>query len=79
MKSPIDLLSALLDDLGSICSVETTRDLETIKSRVEHEGESFLTLTLPDFATAFERSLELGQVDQSSFYGWKMKQGKPYF
>lgn len=71
MKSLNDLSSALLGDLGSICSVETARDLITIKSRAEHEGQEFYTLTLPTFADDFERSLEQGFVDSSCFAGFK--------
>lgn len=79
MKSLIDLVTALLADAGSICSVETARDLETIKSRAQHEGISFFTITLPDFASDFERSLELGQVDPTLFLSWRKKARLPLF
>lgn len=79
MKSLVNLASALLSDLGSICSVETARDLDTIKSRAHHEGESFLTITLPDFATDFERTLERGRVDSTLFVGWKKRGCLPAF
>lgn len=79
MKSLVDLATRLLDDLGSLCSVETARDLETIKSRALHEGISFFTITLPDFATDFERSLELGRVDSTLFIGWKKRGCLPAF
>lgn len=79
MKSLIGLCSALLTDVGSICSVETARDLETIRSRAQHEGVSFLTICLPDFATDFERSLELGRVDSTLFVGWRKRGCLPAF
>lgn len=79
MKSLVNLASKLLDDLGSCCSVETARDLVTIKSRAQHEGVSFLTITLPDFATDFERSLEQGRVDSTLFTGWRKRGCLPAF
>lgn len=79
MKSLIDLSTALLNDLGRFCSVETTRDLETLRSRAKYEGISFLTITLPDFASEFERALELGQVDSTRFVGWKKRGCLPAF
>jgi hypothetical protein len=79
MKSLICLCTALLADAGRLCSVETTRDLIEIKSRVQHEGVSFLTITLPDFATDFERGLELGRVDSTFFSGWKKRGCLPAF
>jgi hypothetical protein len=42
----------------------------TIQSRVEHEGLSFLTITLPGFAKAFEQCLERGKVDPKLFVGF---------
>lgn len=79
MKSLIDLCTFLLTDVGGICSVETARDLMTIKSRAQHEGISFFTITLPDFASDFERSLELGHVDSTLFSGWKKRGCLPAF
>lgn len=74
MKSLIDLLTVLLADASRECSVETERDLAYAKSRSRHEGISFLTITLPDFCSDFERSLDNGQVDPTYFAGWR-KQG----
>jgi hypothetical protein len=45
----------------------TTRDSTTVESRVEKEGESFLTITLPSFCRDFERSLDRGSIDPTSF------------
>jgi len=54
------------------CSADVfdLRDLETIKSRVENEGVSFLTITLPQFSKDFERSLEIGFIDPACFTGF---------
>jgi hypothetical protein len=48
-------------------------------SRVEHEGDSFLTITLPNYASDFERSLELGFVPSDAFLGFKKRFGLPVF
>lgn len=58
-----------------IADVSDLRDLKTIKSRVEDEGFSFLTITLPAFAKDFEKSLSLGYVD-STFFRRFRKNGK---
>jgi hypothetical protein len=53
-------------------------DIRTVHRRVEHEGVSFLTITLPAFGKDFERSLELGQVERhlfSSSTSWKKREG----
>jgi len=55
------------------------RDLLTIRSRVQKQGLSFLTITLPDFCSDFERSLELGQVDPSLFRYFRKSGAIPAF
>jgi len=71
MKSSIDFLRCLLVDTGRSCDVSTARDLQEIASRLEHEGDSFLTITLPNFAKEFERALDEGKVATNSFSGFK--------
>jgi len=51
------------------------RDLETLRSRVEKEGLSFLTITLPTLGQDLERSLELGYIDPTLFRSFR-KRGK---
>jgi len=59
-----------------IADVSDLRDLETIRSRVEHEGISFLTITLPQFCRDFERSLANGAIDPTFFASFrKVKNG----
>jgi len=67
----LTLLQWLLEDLQQWCNTSTARDLRTIADRVEHEGMSFLTITLPDFCKDFERCLSAGQVSASDFCGFK--------
>lgn len=71
MKSLIWLVEGILLDEGAQCSVAHLRDFNTIKSRVKHEGISFLTITLPTFSDAFERGLKLGRLTTSDFPSFK--------
>jgi hypothetical protein len=79
VKSPMLLLQELLTEVGSWCRTCTIRDFKTIADRVECEGPSFLTITLPAFCVDFERSLDEGKVDRSLFTSFKWKGGLPLF
>lgn len=81
MKSHVSELLLLAEkifmDLTAKCadvSLEK-RDLETIKSRVKHEGLSFLTITLPDFGQDFDEALSIGQIEPTHFRSFR-KWGK---
>jgi len=65
----LEVVRAVYIDACAKCSADVfdLRDLETIKSRVENEGLSFLTITLPNFSKLFERSLENGFLDPACF------------
>jgi len=52
-------------------------DIKTVQVRVEHEGLSFLTITLPDFGKDFHKSLEQGSVDSSLFKAFSRKREAP--
>ena len=70
MKSHMLLLQMVLQDLGNRCCTSTSRDFETITTRVEHEGISFLTISLPEFGKTFERALDQGRVAHTDFVGY---------
>jgi hypothetical protein len=70
LKSLIALWSELARECASRCHTSATQDIKTVLCRSECEGESFLTITLPDFGKSFERSLDQGRVDPSSFQGF---------
>jgi len=55
------------------------RDLETLRSRVEDEGLSFLTITLPNFGKDFERSLADGQIGPTFFRSFRKNGAIPAF
>lgn len=79
MKSPMPLLERVLDDLGTHCHTSTIRDLKTITDRVEHEGLSFLTITLSDFGKDLEKGLDQGRIDSTLFTGFQRRGGLPRF
>lgn len=79
MKSLIVLWREVSIEFGDQCSVSTTRDLQTITRRIEHEGLSFLTITLPQFASDFQKSLADGKVDRNLFQGFTWQAGLPRF
>jgi len=79
MKRLIRLLTGILQDSSIWCSTSTTRDLETITRRIKHEGLSFLMITLPNFCSDFEKSLERGYVADDTFRGFQKRGALPEF
>jgi hypothetical protein len=67
MKSLTLLFERMLFDISIHCGTDTSLDVLTLKRRVEHEGLSFLTITLGEYAQDFERSLEIGLIDPLAF------------
>lgn len=78
MKSQLELLDSVLEDLGAIMRVDTTMDIKTVHRRFEHEGESFLTIQLPKLRKALERSLESGSYAAQNV-PFKVREGIPVF
>lgn len=74
MKS-LKILRLLLQD-ASYSSHETERDWVTIQSRFEHEGLSFLTITLPAFTSWLEQSLEAKHALPTIFSTFHRKNGR---
>lgn len=75
VKSLVDLLELLLLESGRKSGAPTARDVQTLRRRVKHEGDSFITITLPKFCSDFERSLERGSVDPGAFSSFRKKKG----
>lgn len=73
------LWKEVLDELGTWCCASTTLDFKRAQSRFEHEGLSFLTITLPSFGSDFQKSLEEGKVSLDHFRGFKRSGGTPLF
>lgn len=77
MKSLLLLWKRLALECASRCNTSATLDCKTVERRSNHEGLSFLTITLPAFGKDFERSLELGRVGSDLFSGYSRTGGLP--
>lgn len=81
----LELAEVIYTDATARCPADASdlRDLLTIRSRVEHEGLSFLTITLPNFCKGVETALEQGGVDplwrSSHFRGFPFRGAIPAF
>ncbi len=60
MKRPTMLFQALLAQASMELGLSTERDFVTLRNRFEHEGLSFLTITLPRLSDALEEGIETG-------------------
>jgi hypothetical protein len=72
MKSLV-ILESILHDASLTTGASTTRDWITILSRSKDEGLSFLTITLPIFATWLEESIEQKKVSTSIYHLFRQK------
>ncbi len=79
MKSLMVLWKTLAEELASWCSTSANRDIETVAARVNSEGVSFLTITLSNFGSDFQKSLAQGYVAPDSFAGFSRRAGLPAF
>jgi hypothetical protein len=79
LKSLIELWNQVSTEVGTLCHVSTVRDLKTVTDRTEHEGLSFLTITLPSFGKDLEKGLDRGRIDHDLFQGFNWKGGLPRF
>lgn len=79
MKSLMLLWQEVAKEYGDICGISTTRDYETLTRRVEHEGLSFLTITLPQISVDLQRALSDGRVSHAMFMGFTRHGGLPRF
>jgi hypothetical protein len=62
MKSLISLWSIMAGEMAIRCCTSATRDVKTITGRTEHEGLSFLAITLADLGKATQKWLDQGFV-----------------
>ncbi len=79
MKSLMSLWRELADESAGWCCTSATLDIKTVERRVKTEGESFFTMTLPDYCKDFEKSLASGLVDSNSFLSFRKRAGLPLF
>lgn len=79
MKSLTRLWQVIAEDFSAICDTPIERDVLTVLSRVEEEGLSFLTITLPRYCSDFETCLSQRHVGSNLFLGFKKRGGLPTF
>ena len=65
MKSMVRIAVGLLEELGGKYGVRTDRDVETLTSRFDAEGLSFLTITLPNMEKELTRSVSSGVISHN--------------
>jgi len=77
----LKVADAIYKDAAAKCTADVSdfRDLKTIRSRVKHQGLSFLTITLPQFCKDFERSLADGCIDSTFFRTFRKNGSIPAF
>lgn len=73
----LEMVDVIYRDATTKCGADVSdfRSLKTIRDRVEHEGLSFLTITLPQFAKDLEQALAKGQIDATHFKRFKREKG----
>jgi hypothetical protein len=80
LRDCLEVWRTIYLDACANCAVKVSkRDIKTTVSRVEEEGMSFLTITLPNFARDFEYSLEHGMVDPTLFRNFRKTAAIPAF
>lgn len=81
MKSLMYILENLYRDLiAPVCSsADPERDICYVRARLEKEGLSYLTITLPSFAKDLEQALEHRQVLPSHFRSFRKRGLIPAF
>lgn len=82
LKELLQILRCIHLDASKRCHTEMfelERDINYITSRVENEGLSFLTITMPRFSKDFENSLDEGCIGHKHFLGWKRFRCLPAF
>ncbi|DAD51815.1 TPA_asm: RNA-directed RNA polymerase, partial [ssRNA phage Gephyllon.2_1] len=76
----LELWHCVYQDACAECSVNPdSRDFDYVKARVEDEGLSFLTITLPSFCRDFERSLADERIDSVLFRNFRKRLAIPAF
>ncbi|DAD50584.1 TPA_asm: RNA-directed RNA polymerase [ssRNA phage Gephyllon.3_13] len=68
MKRLMSLWSRVAEESATLCCTSAHRDINTVAMRIEHEGWSFMTITLPDLGKSFQRWLDQGKVANHSAF-----------
>jgi len=76
MKSLMSLWSCAAEELAARCCTSAARDVNYVASRLEHEGLSFLAITLADLGKATQKWLDQGFVVPSDLPAFKTAGGR---
>jgi len=68
MKSLMSLWSKIAEESAIQCCTSASHDINTVMARVEDEGLSFLTITLPSLGKATQKWLDQGKAGIHSFF-----------
>lgn len=81
MKSPVTLLSCLIDDVArhELDVKGLDRDVQTIESRFEHEGYGFLSVTLSSLCDALDKGISEGSFTCPSAFSKRRGEALPKF
>lgn len=79
----LNLGMRIIRDAAAKCYTVTVADwpldVKRLASRIENEGLSFLTITLPAFGSSFEKCLAREAVDSTDWPGWAKRGCLPTF
>jgi hypothetical protein len=73
LKSLTSLWSCVAHEMATRCCTSATLDIKTVESRFEHEGLSFLAMTLADYGKVIQKWLDRGLVDPSEASAFKRR------
>nr|UJQ85711.1 MAG: hypothetical protein 3 [Leviviridae sp.] len=76
MKSLMSLWSCTAHEMAVRCCTSATLDIRTVESRVEHEGLSFLGITLANYGKVIQKWLDQGFVVPSDAPAFARRRGR---
>lgn len=79
MKSPMLLWKLIAEESAIRCHTSATMDIKTVQGRLNKEGFSFLSITLPQFGKDFQKALDQGVVSHAMFQGFSRHGCLPRF
>jgi len=75
MNSLITLLLKVLEESSTLCGINTDQDRKTILARVESEGSSFTTITLPSMVKDLYKAVDQKRITPDLFAPFKRARG----
>ncbi|DAD50144.1 TPA_asm: RNA-directed RNA polymerase [ssRNA phage Esthiorhiza.1_3] len=76
MQSLVQLLLRVLEESGTLNSIDTSQDRKTILARYRTEGEAFLTITLASMTSDLYKALDQEKVTDDLFPSFKRRKGE---